>query len=418
MRPELIVAGKEFRDHLASKRFLAIFVILILLAIISMANGMDQYNKSLEQYKTSQAQIQQQQWYKDQISSLQAQISNATANGLSSDQIQSLRQQLEDMINPSMPSVLTVFSVFSDSGSFGGGYFTLILMFLSIALGFDLITREKEEGSLKSLLSHPVYRDAVINGKLIGAMAILVVAMGCTFLITIAIMLFFGVVPTVDDLLRIATFFILALLFCGVFFAIAALFSTIAKTSAMSILCVFGVIIALAIIPSFAPTITNLVVGAPPEAPAVPQGGGGIYYPMLDSNSSGGSGDVSGGTIMPVPVPIEPPTPTGIDKQWQDYYNATQVYYQKQQTINDAINTISPIYDFGNKIFNSIMYKQGGQITPILYGSMKAPPYYVPRQPTLLDSLSYVWNSILALLVEMAVPLALSYVVFMRSDIR
>jgi ABC-2 type transport system permease protein len=31
MRPELIVAGKEFRDHITRKRFLILFAILLLL---------------------------------------------------------------------------------------------------------------------------------------------------------------------------------------------------------------------------------------------------------------------------------------------------------------------------------------------------------------------------------------------------
>jgi ABC-type transport system involved in multi-copper enzyme maturation permease subunit len=183
---------------------------------------------------------------------------------------------------------------------------------------------------------------------------------------------------------------------------------------------VFGVIIALIILPSFAPNITNFIVGSAPVPPSIPLGDGGIYYPpMVESNASGVSSDIASGTMLPVPMPVEPTKPTAIDKQWLDYYNASNQYYQNLQTINDVINSISPIYDFGNKIFTSIMYKQGGQVTPpIVYDTMKAPAYYMPQPPTLLDSLSYVWNSILALLVEMAIAMAVSYVVFMRTDIR
>ncbi len=52
MRPELIVAEKEFRDHLTSKRFIAILAIFMLLAVYAMVSGMNTYNQSLDSYKS------------------------------------------------------------------------------------------------------------------------------------------------------------------------------------------------------------------------------------------------------------------------------------------------------------------------------------------------------------------------------
>ncbi|WP_174590104.1 ABC transporter permease subunit [Methanocella conradii] len=391
MRQELIVAGKEFRDHLTSKRFLAIFGVLLLLAGVGMAMGMDQYNKSLEEYKKSQAEYQQQPWFKEQVASLQKQIADAEASGAPEEEIQALRQQLDMLINPPMPSVLTVFGSLNTSMGIGGGYFSLILMLLSIAIGFDLITREREEGTLKSLLSHPVYRDAVINGKLIGALSILVVVMGSVFMITLAIMLFYGVVPTGNDLIRIAAYFVMALLYSSVFFAIATLFSTLAKNSAMSILLVLGVVIAMIIIPTFAPKIADAVMGPPPEIKPI---------------------------ILPEPTPMQPsenstPEPIPISIPWDP---AIEQYYRNKQMIIDSIDTISPMYSFDYKISPAILYKQGGYAGPI-YALKRVTPY-VYHEPTIWDSLAYVWTSILALVVELVAPLAASYVMFMRADIR
>ena len=96
MRPELIVAGKEFRDHLTSKRFLAIFAILMLVAVIGMATGMDQYNKSLDQYKKSQADMQQQQWFKDEVAApAETDSRRRSPAACPMRTIQSLQQQLE-----------------------------------------------------------------------------------------------------------------------------------------------------------------------------------------------------------------------------------------------------------------------------------------------------------------------------------
>jgi ABC-2 type transport system permease protein len=393
MRQELIVAGKEFRDHLTSRRFLAIFGALLLLAAVGMATGMDQYSKSLEDYKKSQAEYQQQPWFKEQVAALQKQIAEAEASG-AVEEAQALRQQLDMLLNPPMPSVLTVFASLNSGSWVGGGYLSLILMLLSIALGFDLITREREEGTLKSLLSHPVYRDAVINGKLLGALSILVIVIGSVFMICLAIMLFFGVVPGADDLLRIAAYFLMALLYCSVFFAIAALFSALARTSAMSMLLVLGVVIAMIIIPTLSPKIADIIMGQPPEGKPI------LYKTASDVNSSIGEDDT-----MPEPVPPV----IGWDPEIEKYYRAKQM-------IIDTISSVSPMYSFDNRISPAILYKQGGDSGPV-YALEHVSPY-IYREPSLWDSLAYVWTGILALVVELVAPLAASYAIFMRTDIR
>jgi ABC-2 type transport system permease protein len=42
---------------------------------------------------------------------------------------------------------------------------------IGLLLGFDTINRERNEGTLSKLLSQPIYRDAVINGKFLAAVA-------------------------------------------------------------------------------------------------------------------------------------------------------------------------------------------------------------------------------------------------------
>jgi hypothetical protein len=117
------------------------------------------------------------------------------------------------------------------------------------------------------------------------------------------------------------------------------------------------------------------------------------------------------------------PVPTTLPEQdaaWQKYYEDSSRYYQKKAMIIDAINMMSPLYDFGSKISPPLIYKYAGsQGGPILYAQyVKAPGYYVNRQPSVWDSLAFAWNSILALVVELVAALAISYVAFMRIDIR
>ena len=362
MRPVLIVAKKEFRDHLTSKRFIAIFVVLMLLSIMGIVMGMDQYNNYLDAYKN-----------------------NVTVS-----------QQTSMYGYPIMPSALYFFGAANNGGDMGGGFFSIVLMLLSMALGFDLVTREREENSLKSLLSHPVYRDEVINGKLIGAAATLTVVMGCSFLITLAVMMFYGVVPTVDDLSRLVAYFIMALLYGGIFFAIAMLFSTVTRTSTMSILCVLGVIVALVIFPTFAPKIVSAVIG---PAPAVPQAA------VTGSSANGSQNAVTTGSNGRLTY----------DQIMQN--QALRDYYQKQWMLTDTLDKISPIYNFESSISPAILYKLSGNTGPTDNAQASAGTWtYTP--PSLMDSLAYVWMSILALIVELAVPVAITYVAFMRMDIQ
>lgn len=365
MKRELTVAGKEFKDHLTSKRFLVIFAIMMLLAVISMAGGMAEYKQTLKEYKDNTAQNQQQAWYKEQVSSLQSQIAAAEASGQSADEISKLQYQLDNLVNPTMPSVLYVFTDMNQ-------YLVIVAMVLSVAMGFDLISREKEEGSLRSLLSHPVYRDSIINGKLIGALAVLALVICSTFLLTIAIMMFYGIVPGLDDLLRIGAYFVIALIYCSVFFAIATMTSTIANTSAMSVLYTMGIVLVLFMITTFSGPIANAIMGTAPE-------------------------------YVPDPIEDEGIATTGSDNIAGS--NDAQQYYEKRSQIIEAIDTISPIYGFSDKISSAILYKTG----------TSSDPY---QQPSLLDSLSSVWTNLLALVIELIIPLAISYVMFMRTDIR
>jgi ABC-2 type transport system permease protein len=321
------------------------------------------------------------------------QIQDAASRG-AADEVRQLQFQLDELVNPPMPSMLFIFGDLTQ-------YFVLIAMVLSVAIGFDLISREKEEGSLKSLLSHPLYRDAIINGKALGAIAVLAVSLAAMFLLTSSIMLFYGVVPGGDDILRIVVYFLMAMLYCSVFFALALMTSTIAKSSAMSVLYVLGIVIAMVIIPMLSYQIAGLVLGSPPQVPAGDDGGAVLYNNVVKDSAA----------IAPEPIQA--------DSRMIAWNDEVQQYYQRLSLVTTSINAISPISSFRDNIASAIIYKAGGggMITPMVSVSSFKP--YMPTQaPTIWDSLMTVWGSILAMLVELVIPLAVSYVFFLRMDVR
>ncbi|WP_174591737.1 ABC transporter permease [Methanocella conradii] len=385
MRPELIVAEKEFRDHLASKRFLAIFAILMLLSFYGVYSGMDAYNKKLDQYKNPGL-VMDQPLMKEMAESLQKQIQEAEARGDSPESIQLLKDQLDSLTNPPMPSVLEVFNSMVI-------FFTFLGMILGVAMGFDQISKERDEGTLKFLVSSPIYRDAIINGKAIGAIATLAVALAAAFLLAIAIVMFRGVVPGLDDMLRIAAFFVAALLYCMVFFAIAMMMSAITKSTSMSVICTVGLVVLLIIFSIMALIVSGFIAQAI-VGPAPP-----VDYGSL-LNSSTGSANVS--YIV----------------SNSEYMNYTTRLVAMEFQISDAITTVSPVNDFGGfmgmgigGIGNAILSK-----TPVQSFSLTMATS--TRQVSLLDSLASVWVKIFVLIVEMVVAFVVSYVAFMRMDVR
>ncbi|NLA31079.1 MAG: ABC transporter permease subunit, partial [Methanomicrobiales archaeon] len=126
-----IVAGKEFTDHLSSRKFLVILALLLMLSLLGMHQGIDQYNRDLEVYNQ------------------QLQATGDTADPVG--------------MMPERPSILIIFRQLESSLMVFGGV-------LAIATGADLVSKEKESRSLKTLLARPIYRDEIINGKALGGM--------------------------------------------------------------------------------------------------------------------------------------------------------------------------------------------------------------------------------------------------------
>jgi ABC-2 type transport system permease protein len=115
--------------------------------------------------------------------------------------------------------------------------FMLLIPFIGISFGVDSINSERTSGNLSRLLSQPIYRDAVINGKflagliamsiLIASIVILVAGMGLRMI---------GVPPTADEILRLFAFMFVSIIYGAFWMSIAVLFSVIFRSTTTSVL--------------------------------------------------------------------------------------------------------------------------------------------------------------------------------------
>lgn len=104
------------------------------------------------------------------------------------------------------------------------------LPLFGIALSFDTLLREEKLGSLNVLLTHPLYRDNIIAGKMLGSVISLLLVLLISTLVSVGTLMFFtGESVTGYELTRIAAFFILNLLYVTVFLGIGLLISSLVK---------------------------------------------------------------------------------------------------------------------------------------------------------------------------------------------
>lgn len=113
---------------------------------------------------------------------------------------------------------------------------------IGLILGFDMINRERNEGTLSKLLSQPIYRDAVINGKfLAGVVTIAVMMVSIVLVITGLGLRMVGVVPGIEEAWRILIYLVVSIIYISFWLGVAILFSILFRNIATSALAALAV---------------------------------------------------------------------------------------------------------------------------------------------------------------------------------
>jgi ABC-2 type transport system permease protein len=125
-------------------------------------------------------------------------------------------------------------------------FIALLIPVIGIALSFDAINSERSSGTLNRILSQPVYRDSVINGKFLAGMVTLSIMIGITILLVGGYGLrMIGVPPTAEEIIRLFIYFIAAVIYGAFWMSLAILFSVLFRNLAISLLCPLAIWILL-----------------------------------------------------------------------------------------------------------------------------------------------------------------------------
>jgi ABC-2 type transport system permease protein len=113
---------------------------------------------------------------------------------------------------------------------------------VGLILGFDTINRERNEGTLSKLLSQPIYRDVVINGKFLSGVVLITIMMVSIVLVITGLgLIVMGIVPGLEEIWRIMFYLILSIVYISFWLGVAMLFSILFRSTATSALAALAV---------------------------------------------------------------------------------------------------------------------------------------------------------------------------------
>lgn len=147
--------------------------------------------------------------------------------------------------------------------------FVAILGFLiplmAIGLGFDAINNEHNRRTLSRILAQPIYRDALLMGKFLAGLATIAISLSALWLMVIGLgLVFLGVPPGGEEVVRSLVFLIVAIFYAGVWLSLAMLFSIIFRSPATAALVALGIWLFLSVLwPMIAPALAQII--APPD---------------------------------------------------------------------------------------------------------------------------------------------------------
>ncbi len=151
-----------------------------------------------------------------------------------------IRQELEGVTKPRFIFLMlftapgAIFSLVQFVAFFGP--------LVGLILGFDTINRERNEGTLSKLLSQPIYRDVVINGKFLSGVVLITIMMVSIVLVITGLgLIVLGIVPGLEEIWRIIFYLIISIVYISFWLGVAILFSILFRSTATSALAALAV---------------------------------------------------------------------------------------------------------------------------------------------------------------------------------
>jgi ABC-2 type transport system permease protein len=108
---------------------------------------------------------------------------------------------------------------------------------LGIGLGFDAVNSERNKGTLSRIMSQPIHRDYLLNAKFTAALIVIAILFAAlTFLVMGFGLFMLGIPPTPEEFMRMLAFLVLTIFYVGFWLNLSIVFSVRFRQPATSAL--------------------------------------------------------------------------------------------------------------------------------------------------------------------------------------
>lgn len=328
------IGRKQLEDTFSSRKFLMILGLFLVLSLGSVYLGVQDYNQQMDR-------IQNGNFYGD---------------------------------IPEEPSLIDVFDTMVSLN------LPLAAGVLALLLSYDSVSREREEGTIELLLSYPVYRDEVINGKFTAGLFTVSIALLIAFMSASGLAIYMtGKLPTVEQIYRLMFMWQGSVVYMAFFFGLGTLFSTLFRSSWRSLIAGMAVLLLFLATPFIAGITASFL------------------YPMdIDSSSSASGGvEVERGAVGGESYAVRD-APSDSRREQREQIR------QKRESFQNQVSKVSPVTSYQNFVTTMLGTDYDSD------NSLK---------PSIWESLSAGLGYLVFLLSETMLVFAVSYTMFMRQDL-
>lgn len=335
------IAEKQVQDSFSSRKFLIVVILFMLFSVASVYLGAQEYQQQMDQFRDG---------------------------GIG--------------YVPEEPTLMDVFTPLMSLNM------PLAAGLMALLLSYNVISREREEGTIELLLSYPVYRDEVINGKFVGGLFTLSTALLISFGLSTGLAIYMlDLLPTIAQLSRLSFMLIGTVIYMAFFLGIGSLFSTLFRSSWRSLFA--GAMIMLISL--------GLPFGADIAADT-------IYQYDESSSDPGYLPGPEGAESREVVVEegdrdVRPPSSQGDNSKEEQ---KRQEIREKRQRFVEIVSRLSPSRSYSNFVDTML---------GINYESTTG------LEPTLRESLEAAIGYLVYLISQTALAFTASYAVFLRQDL-
>lgn len=240
------------------------------------------------------------------------------------------------------------------------GFLAFFGPLIGVVLGFDAINSEFNRGTVSRVLSQPIYRDWWINGKFLAGLTALAIAVASIILIITGLGLYMlGFPPNGAEISRTAMFFVISVVYLGFWLSLGILFSIVFRQTATSALASIALWLFFT-----------------------------LFLHML------------AGLIADQVAPIKPGVGADV--------------FARHESIRDLVLRFSPVALYQEATTAVLLPSYRGLGIAALLQEATIPTNPLP----LGQSLLIVWPQLVGLVALTSVCFAISYVIFMRREIR